>query len=280
MILSDNWLLANNFAAVRLDLTIKSLSHPADCEPVNQMWEDITFQDVVHLIGSWSNIEDTAKQDFLRKVEENCLSTKAGCTLSAHSSSGRQMLSFIVTRNRASGLPIIAPFHESSIGEVNGAKVPSFGLSSYGYDVTLQPRFKIFTNINSGVIDPLEFDENNVVDVEGPSCIIPPNSYMLAPTNEYFSVPNDVLIICLGKSTYARCGAIVNVTPIEPGFEGNVVIEISNATPSPMRIHANFGIAQFVFFRGDQPARTTYKSRRNGRGGKYQGQTGITLARA
>lgn len=154
-------------------------------------------------------------------------------------------------------------------------KIVSYGTSSFGYDVRLGRKFKIFTNINSGVIDPLEMDDKCYVDFEGDTCIIPPNSYVLGHTIETFNIPRDVMVICLGKSTYARCGAIVNTTPIEAGFSGQVVIEISNATNLPLKIHANQGIAQFLFFQSDEPCETSYADR----GGKYQNQRGITTAK-
>ena len=166
---------------------------------------------------------------------------------------------------------MITPFCENLIGE----GVVSYGLSSYGYDIRVSDEFKIFTNINAEVVDPKDFNENNVVDFKGDVCIVPPNSFALARTIEYFRMPSNTLAICLGKSTYARCGIIVNVTPFEPGFEGHITIEISNTTPLPAKIYANEGIAQVLFFEGDEQCETTYKDRR----GKYQSQTGITLPR-
>jgi dCTP deaminase len=154
-------------------------------------------------------------------------------------------------------------------------KILSYGTSSFGYDVTLGNDFRIFTNLNTTVIDPLAFDESCLHEHKGDFCIIPPNSYILGVTREYFKIPRDVMVICVGKSTYARCGAIVNVTPIEPGFEGHVVIEISNATSLPLKIYANQGIAQFMFFQSDEECETSYADK----GGKYQGQTGVTLAK-
>lgn len=162
-------------------------------------------------------------------------------------------------------------------------KVISYGTSSYGYDVTLSRDIKLFTNVNAAEIDPKRFDEQACLtpakilrDDSGAEFVrIPPNSYMLGATNEYFRIPRDLMIVCLGKSTYARSGAIVNVTPIEPGFEGNVVLEISNSTPLPMRVYINEGIAQFMFFRGDEPCEVSYADR----AGKYQGQTGVTLSK-
>jgi len=154
-------------------------------------------------------------------------------------------------------------------------KILSYGTSSFGYDVTLQDEFRIFTNVNGGIIDPLNFSEECLVPFKGDVCIIPPNSYILGVTREYFKIPRNVMVACVGKSTYARCGAIVNVTPIEPGFEGHVVIEISNATNLPLMVYANQGVAQFMFFQGDEECETSYADKE----GKYQGQTGMTLAK-
>lgn len=166
---------------------------------------------------------------------------------------------------------MITPFCEGLVGE----GVVSYGLSSYGYDIRVSDEFKIFTNINAEVVDPKDFNHNNVVDHKGEVCIVPPNSFALARTVEYFKMPSDTLAICLGKSTYARCGIIVNVTPFEPGFEGHITIEISNTTPLPAKIYANEGIAQVLFLQGDEQCETTYSDRK----GKYQSQTGITLPR-
>jgi len=148
-------------------------------------------------------------------------------------------------------------------------------VSSYGYDVRIADRFKIFTNINSAIVDPKAFDPRSFVDVTGPQCLIPPNSFALAETVEYFRVPRDVLVVCVGKSTYARCGIIVNVTPLEPEWEGIVTIEVSNTTPLPARIYAGEGIAQFLFFGADEPCEVSYADKK----GKYQGQTELTLPR-
>jgi dCTP deaminase len=155
-------------------------------------------------------------------------------------------------------------------------KVISYGTSSYGYDIRCARDFKIFTNINSTVVDPKAFDERNFVDFQGDVCIIPPNSFALARTVERFKIPRDVLVICLGKSTYARCGIIVNVTPLEPEWEGFVTLEFSNTTPLPAKIYANEGCAQLLFLQSDEECETSYADR----GGKYQGQTGVTLPRA
>ena len=166
---------------------------------------------------------------------------------------------------------MITPFCEKQIGR----GVVSYGLSSYGYDIRVSDEFKIFTNINAMVVDPKNFDCANVVEYQGEVCIVPPNSFALATTIEYFKMPRDVLAICLGKSTYARCGIIVNVTPFEPEFEGHITIEISNTTPLPAKIYANEGIAQVLFFQADEMCETSYKDK----SGKYQGQKGITLPR-
>jgi dCTP deaminase len=153
--------------------------------------------------------------------------------------------------------------------------VISYGLSSYGYDIRVADEFKVFTNINTTVIDPKNFDPNSFVTIKGDSCIIPPNSFALARTVEYFRIPQNVITICLGKSTYARCGIIINVTPFEPGWEGNVTLEISNTTPLPAKIYANEGIAQVLFFEGDEPCEVSYSAK----AGKYMSQTGVTLPR-
>lgn len=171
--------------------------------------------------------------------------------------------------------PMIEPFVNGSVREENGKKILSYGLSSFGYDVRLANQFKLFTNINSTIIDPLEPQQNCYVDQVGDYCIIPPNSYLLGHTVEYFRIPRDVLVICMGKSTLARLGLQLNITPVEPGFEGQVVIEISNSTNIPVKVYANQGVAQFLFLQSDEPCAVSYKDR----SGKYQGQTGITTAR-
>ncbi len=168
---------------------------------------------------------------------------------------------------------MIEPFQENQIKENGKGSIVSFGTSSYGYDVRCSDEFKIFTNINSSFVDPKSFDENSFVNVKSDVCIIPPNSFALASTVEYFRIPREVLTLCLGKSTYARCGIIVNVTPLEPEWEGHVTLEFSNTTPLPAKIYANEGVAQMVFFESDEICLTSYKDR----GGKYQGQKGVTL---
>jgi dCTP deaminase len=168
---------------------------------------------------------------------------------------------------------MIEPFEPGQVREVNGRKIVSYGTSSYGYDVRCADEFKIFTNINSTIVDPKAFDEKSFVDFKGGVCIIPPNSFALARTIEYFRVPRSVLIITVGKSTFARCGVIVNVTPLEPEWEGHVTLEFSNTTPLPAKIYANEGVAQMLFFESDEVCATSYKDR----GGKYQGQRGVTL---
>jgi dCTP deaminase len=170
---------------------------------------------------------------------------------------------------------MIEPFEAGQVRATGGEKIVSYGTSSYGYDVRCAPEFKIFTNINSTIVDPKHFDPKNFVDFQGDVCIIPPNSFALARTVEYFRIPRNVMVICLGKSTYARCGIIVNVTPLEPEWEGHVTLEFSNTTPLPARIYANEGVAQFLFFESDEACETSYKDR----GGKYQGQKGVTLPR-
>ena len=177
-------------------------------------------------------------------------------------------------RRMAENEGMIEPFEPGQVRRNEaGDRLVSYGTSSYGYDGRCAPQFKIFTNINSAVVDPKRFDENSFVDFEGDVCIIPPNSFALARTVEYFRIPRNVLTVCLGKSTYARCGIIVNVTPLEPEWEGHVTLEFSNTTPLPARIYANEGVAQFLFFESDESCETSYKDR----GGKYQGQTGVTL---
>jgi dCTP deaminase len=166
---------------------------------------------------------------------------------------------------------MIEPFVEQQVREA----VISYGLSSYGYDIRVADQFKIFTNINSTIVDPKAFSPESFVDFQGPVCIIPPNSFALARTVEYFRIPRNVLTICLGKSTYARCGIIVNVTPFEPEWEGTATLEISNTTPLPAKIYANEGIAQVVFFRADEPCEVSYRDKQ----GKYQAQRDITLPR-
>ena len=149
----------------------------------------------------------------------------------------------------------------------------SYGLSSYGYDARVSNEFKIFTDVDSAIVDPKNFSQNSFVSRTGNECIIPPNSFALASTIEYFKIPKDILVICLGKSTYARCGIIVNVTPLEPGWEGHVTLEFSNTTPLPAKIYANEGVAQFIFLKGNEVPEVTYADRK----GKYMGQTGVTL---
>jgi dCTP deaminase len=164
---------------------------------------------------------------------------------------------------------MIEPFVDT---QVRGSAI-SYGVSSYGYDIRVADEFKIFTNINNTVIDPKNFDPRSFVDVKTDVCIVPPNSFALARTIEYFRIPRDVLTICLGKSTYARCGIIVNVTPFEPEWEGTVTLEISNTTPLPAKIYANEGIAQVLFFQSNEPCEMSYADKK----GKYQAQRGVTL---
>jgi dCTP deaminase len=170
---------------------------------------------------------------------------------------------------------MIEPFEARQVKEVAGRRVVSYGTSSYGYDIRCSDEFKIFTNINSTIVDPKAFDAKSFVDFKGAVCIIPPNSFALARTVEFFRIPRDVLTICLGKSTYARCGIIVNVTPLEPEWQGHVTLEFSNTTPLPAKIYAGEGCAQVIFLQSDEVCETSYLDR----GGKYQGQQGVTLPR-
>jgi dCTP deaminase len=172
-------------------------------------------------------------------------------------------------REQALNNGMISPFEEKQVRQ----GVISYGVSSYGYDARVSSNFKVFTNIDSVVVDPKAFSSQGFVDRETDVCIIPPNSFALASTVEYFRIPRDVLVICVGKSTYARCGIIVNVTPLEPEWEGHVTLEFSNTTPLPARIYANEGACQFLFFRAEEPCETSYADR----SGKYMGQIGVTL---
>jgi dCTP deaminase len=166
---------------------------------------------------------------------------------------------------------MIEPFAESQKRD----GVISYGLSSYGYDLRVADEFKIFTNVNNSIVDPKHFDERSFVEFKGPVCIVPPNSFALARSVEYFKIPRSILTICVGKSTYARCGIIVNVTPLEPEWEGFVTLEISNTTPLPARVYSNEGLCQIVFFESDEICETSYKDKK----GKYQAQQGIVLPR-
>ena len=179
------------------------------------------------------------------------------------------VLSDKTIRNLALEEGMISPFEDKQVRE---GKI-SYGLSSFGYDARVSEEFKIFTNVNSEIVDPKDFKSTNFVTKNGPECIIPPNSFVLARTVELFKIPKNVLVICLGKSTYARCGIIVNVTPLEPGWEGYVTLEFSNTTPLPAKIYANEGAAQFIFLKGNETPEVTYADRN----GKYMGQTGVTL---
>ena len=170
---------------------------------------------------------------------------------------------------------MIEPFEDKQVRYVDDGKrkVVSYGLSSYGYDLRVADEFKVFTNVLSSIVDPKNFDANSFVEMKGDICVVPPNSFVLARSVEYFRIPNNVLTICLGKSTYARCGIIVNVTPFEPEWEGHVTLEISNTTPLPAKIYANEGLAQVIFFKAAESCNVTYAQR----GGKYMKQRGITL---
>ena len=179
-------------------------------------------------------------------------------------------------RRMAAEHRMIEPFEPHQVRQNATGRVVSYGTSSYGYDIRCANEFKIFTNINSAIVDPKNFDSNSFVDLVADVCIIPPNSFALARTVEYLRIPRNVLTICLGKSTYARCGIIVNVTPLEPEWEGYVTLEFSNTTPLPAKIYANEGVAQVLFFESDEECETSYRDR----AGKYQGQRGVTLPKA
>lgn len=176
-------------------------------------------------------------------------------------------------RRMAEEHDMITPFTAEQVRRDANGKIVSYGTSSYGYDIRCSDEFKIFTNINSAVVDPKNFAPASFVDIVSDVCIIPPNSFALARSVEYFRIPRNVLVICLGKSTYARCGIIVNVTPLEPEWEGHITLEFSNTTPLPAKIYANEGVAQLLFLESDEVCATSYKDR----GGKYQGQKGVTL---
>ena len=171
---------------------------------------------------------------------------------------------------------MIEPYSPTQVRKTDQEKIISYGVSSYGYDVRCADNFRVFTNINSVIVDPKNFTEASFVSVKDNVCIIPPNSFALGHTVEYFRIPRNILTICLGKSTYARCGIIVNVTPLEPEWEGHVTLEFSNTTPLPAKIYANEGIAQILFLQSDELCEVSYKDR----GGKYQGQRGVTLPKA
>lgn len=171
---------------------------------------------------------------------------------------------------------MIEPFAPEQVRKSATDRVISYGVSSYGYDVRCADEFKVFTNINSVIVDPKNFADESFVSIQNDVCIIPPNSFALARSVEYFHIPRNVLVVCLGKSTYARCGIIVNVTPLEPEWQGHVTLEFSNTTPLPAKIYANEGIAQMLFFESDEECEVSYKDR----GGKYQGQLGVTLPKA
>lgn len=179
-------------------------------------------------------------------------------------------------RNMAKSHGLIEPFTETQVKHLDcGTKVVSYGLSSYGYDLRVSDEFKIFTNLHNTIVDPKNFADNAFVDIRTNECIIPPNSFALARSVEYFRIPRNILTICLGKSTYARCGIIVNVTPFEPEWEGHVTLEISNTTPLPAKIYANEGLAQVIFFEAADHCETSYKDR----SGKYMHQKGIVVPR-
>ncbi len=176
-------------------------------------------------------------------------------------------------RKMAQDHGMISPFAATQVRQNDAGRIISYGTSSYGYDIRCSNEFKVFTNINSAIVDPKQFNPTSFVDVTSDVCIIPPNSFVLARSVEYMKIPRNVLVVCLGKSTYARCGIIVNVTPLEPEWEGHITLEFSNTTPLPAKIYANEGVAQLLFLESDEVCETSYKDR----GGKYQGQKGVTL---
>ena len=219
-----------------------------------------------------THTDDTGKYHTLDSQPEKLLVFFGG-TLAMHPVTDEEL---------AKWKPMIEPFHAEQVRKTEtGARVISYGLSSYGYDVRCSTEFKVFTNVNTAVVDPKNFDDNCYVTKDGTEdgyVIIPPNGFALAHTVEYFRIPRDILVICLGKSTFARCGIIVNVTPLEPEWEGQVVLEFSNTTSLPAKIYVNEGVAQFLFLQADEDdvCEVSYADR----GGKYQGQTGITLPKA
>jgi dCTP deaminase len=195
---------------------------------------------------------------------------------SAFRSNCMSMLSDKQIRRLSQEQRMIEPFVDRQVRHLdNGQSVISYGLSSYGYDLRVAGEFKVFTNVFNTIVDPKDFDSKSFVDVYGEACIVPPNSFALARSVEYFRIPRGILTICLGKSTYARCGIIVNVTPLEPEWEGHITLEISNTTPLPARIYANEGLAQVIFLRATDLCEVSYADRK----GKYQAQNGITLPR-
>ena len=183
------------------------------------------------------------------------------------------MLSDIEIVQRSKKQEMISPFEENQIREINGKKIISYGTSSYGYDARVSDEFQIFTNVNNNIVDPKNFTPDNVVTKRTNECIIPPNSFVLAKTVERFKIPRDILVICVGKSTYARCGIIVNVTPLEPEWEGYVTLEFSNTTTLPAKIYAFEGVCQFIFLKANTVCKTSYADKK----GKYQNQDGIVL---
>jgi dCTP deaminase len=222
--------------------------------PVNVAWARPKF-----------NYQPAAKSRRPYNKDSRALETRAPRRRSMSLKSDRWI------RRMAMEQDMINPFSEKQVAQT----VISYGLSSYGYDLRVADEFKIFTNVNCTVVDPKNFDERSFVTVRSECAIVPPNSFALARSVEYFKIPRDVLTICVGKSTYARCGIIVNVTPFEPEWEGFVTLEISNTTPLPARIYANEGLCQIVFFQSDEVCETSYKDRK----GKYQSQKGIVLPR-
>ncbi len=208
-------------------------------------------------------------------LHSNCAPTNRRTSVQEVADSTMGIKSDNWIRRMAKECDMISPFEPKQVRHAGEERMISYGTSSYGYDVRCANEFKIFTNINSSIVDPKNFDDKSFVDVVSDVCIIPPNSFALARTVEYFRIPRDTLTICLGKSTYARCGIIVNVTPLEPEWEGHVTLEFSNTTPLPAKIYANEGVAQMLFLGADEVCETSYKDRN----GKYQGQTGVVVPR-
>ena len=241
MILSDNWIKRQCIPPTHLLITISG----SETRPLEQRlcWEGITH--------TKEQLADLCNRYHATKLDSD-------------------------SEVRGTGWkPMIAPFHDTLVREADDERVVSYGVSSYGYDIRCSSEFKVFTNVHSGVIDPKNFDEaKNLVAIDTQECIIPPNSFALARTVERFDIPRDVLAICLGKSTYARCGIIVNVTPAEPEWEGYLTLEFSNTTTLPAKIYANEGVAQLLFLKGDRPCDVSYKDRN----GKYMNQEALPIA--
>jgi len=246
------------------------------CEPPTHVHEKIDgSKEFITTQLSMARQNSLIMDDLLEKATSNVFNVPNHMASTLKSVRPQELIRRITVEELETWKPMIEPFSPKLVGSVDGQKIVSYGTSSYGYDIRCAREFKVFTNINSTVVDPKNFDPKSFVEVESDCCIIPPNSFALARTMEYFRIPRSVLTVCLGKSTYARCGIIVNVTPFEPEWEGHVTLEFSNTTPLPAKIYAGEGCAQVLFFESDEVCETSYKDR----GGKYQGQTGLTLAK-